>query len=633
MDRKRATRGGPDTKRAPKYVSTKRSPSPEVIKKYPPRGSPGTKRSISPKEAKVRKSSKSPRREEKKKPKKEENVKAESSPSPKVGRPKRGQQPSPKGEKLEGKTRESTSSIATQSTSKTVTLSTAVDEAELKRAKRVKNSQEPRSHTPASELSRRSLSRSVSQSVERFSHADFSDNENDFSKEYDTQMSYVKRGKSLLSSDRLVAAGNLGVVFYLLLVPTLTLFFTYTCSARGCPLKVISLANLQKLETFVNLELTGVFAGFTVVVALLATFPLGRIVNIYTERGENVYYFNGLATGLFVAIAMGISEYLKYPVVDLIYKNFFQLSLLSILNGLSLAVCLYFRAKRIPEYLWNSQARSGQKLVDFFLGREITPLWFNRIDVKLVQNRISTLLTLTLTSIFFYKSIQFVPKKKLIEGELTFVEEVIAIVETIRFNEASALASGLLILYLLDLLLHEHHLTSSFDLQYEGVGGLLLTRYAAFPFLISILPKYILEQRIVNPPRWILATVAVIFIAGIILKRISNRIKYEYRLNPLNRKFDDLGTIPTHQNKRLIVSGLWGFVRHPNYLGEVITFLSLLPLLYIKFSWIPLASILYIVIFFFHRALRVDDRNRNRYISAWTRYTSLVPKLLVPKVF
>lgn len=36
----------------------------------------------------------------------------------------------------------------------------------------------------------------------------------------------------------------------------------------------------------------------------------------------------------------------------------------------------------------------------------------------------------------------------------------------------------------------------------------------------------------------------------------------------------DLKTIPTATGKSLIVSGLWGFVRHPNYLGDIIMALA-----------------------------------------------------------
>ena len=38
--------------------------------------------------------------------------------------------------------------------------------------------------------------------------------------------------------------------------------------------------------------------------------------------------------------------------------------------------------------------------------------------------------------------------------------------------------------------------------------------------------------------------------------------------------FQDLQSIPTSTGKRLLVSGWWGLVRHPNYLGDLILALS-----------------------------------------------------------
>jgi len=32
----------------------------------------------------------------------------------------------------------------------------------------------------------------------------------------------------------------------------------------------------------------------------------------------------------------------------------------------------------------------------------------------------------------------------------------------------------------------------------------------------------------------------------------------------------DLETIPTSRGRKLLVSGWWGWVRHPNYLGDII---------------------------------------------------------------
>ena len=40
--------------------------------------------------------------------------------------------------------------------------------------------------------------------------------------------------------------------------------------------------------------------------------------------------------------------------------------------------------------------------------------------------------------------------------------------------------------------------------------------------------------------------------------------------------FTDLETLPTAGGKKLLISGWWGLVRHPNYLGEIL----------IQWSWV-----------------------------------------------
>ena len=104
------------------------------------------------------------------------------------------------------------------------------------------------------------------------------------------------------------------------------------------------------------------------------------------------------------------------------------------------------------------------------------------------------------------------------------------------YNCASLVVSGLLVLYALDLLIFEHHLAASYQINSEGCGAELLLRFATFPFLLSFLPRFLLDQNIeINC--YLSAAVAVIFILGLAVKRCSNCLKYEYRLRPADAKF------------------------------------------------------------------------------------------------
>lgn len=97
--------------------------------------------------------------------------------------------------------------------------------------------------------------------------------------------------------------------------------------------------------------------------------------------------------------------------------------------------------------------------------------------------------------------------------------------------------------------------------------------------------------------------------------------------------FPAVETLPTFQGKRLLVSGVWGKLRNPNYTGDLICNLILaLPLIW-NFAWSPVVCVLYMTIVLIHRAARVNSRNLARYNSAWTRYCTRVKYQLVPFIY
>lgn len=62
-----------------------------------------------------------------------------------------------------------------------------------------------------------------------------------------------------------------------------------------------------------------------------------------------------------------------------------------------------------------------------------------------------------------------------------------------------------------------------------------------------------------------------------------------------NTLFTDLKSIPTATGKGLLVTGWWGFVRHPNYLGDIIMALAWsLPCgKFLKLRWILLTMLMW----------------------------------------
>ena len=96
--------------------------------------------------------------------------------------------------------------------------------------------------------------------------------------------------------------------------------------------------------------------------------------------------------------------------------------------------------------------------------------------------------------------------------------------------------------------------------------------------------------------------------------------------------FIDLESMPTFHGKKLLVSNLWGIMRHPNYTGDILIHIALaLPGILTK-QMIAASPALLTILMLVHRAWRDHDRCRRRYGAAWQRYCSRVPSVLIPKI-
>lgn len=406
------------------------------------------------------------------------------------------------------------------------------------------NTPEPSQHSNLTPTPSRKTT--VSRSVSRFSHSnyddnsEYSDNGADYEKTTDNKTEYSRR----IVTKSLEFGGTKGAFLWFLTIPVICFFIQYYCNKTSCKsYKASNLNELKSLKTYYNLDVSLLYLAFTTGVALLSAIPLGRFVKHYGDKGINEYYFNGLTSAIIATAGITISEYTKiYPIIDLIYKNYIQLYVTSIAYALIISTFCYFRSRNIPMAQWNPYAKthwsdSNIKIsfFDFFVGRSINPKWFHVIDIKLVHYRISLILTLILNGIFAYKNLVFAQLPT--ETTLSLPEKVLNIIENVKFDQLSLVISGLIIIYVLDLLIFEHHLTSSFELQNEGVGSSLLVRYAVFPFVFSMISKYSFEHQMTNVPDWAVILLVVGFLFGVGLKRYSNSIKYQYRMTPDLKKF------------------------------------------------------------------------------------------------
>ncbi|XP_078064244.1 delta(14)-sterol reductase LBR-like, partial [Mustelus asterias] len=197
---------------------------------------------------------------------------------------------------------------------------------------------------------------------------------------------------------------------------------------------------------------------------------------------------------------------------------------------------------------------------------------------------------------------------------------------------AMILVNSFQLLYVMDALWNEEAILTTMDIVHDGFGYML-----AFGDLVWVPFAYSLQAYyLVNHPNELSWPVALMIIAlntvGYIIFRGANSQKNAFRRNPQDPKLAHLKTIPTATGKSLIVSGWWGFVRHPNYLGDLI--MALAWSLPCGFNHIiPYFYIIYFTCLLIHREARDEHQCRKKYGVAWNKYCQQVRYRIFPYIY
>lgn len=306
------------------------------------------------------------------------------------------------------------------------------------------------------------------------------------------------------------------------------------------------IGELKSLENLVNLQSFYFAVAIHFSTVLISLLPVGRIVKL--PDSEKEYKFNGILSAVIISGFLFALELKNLDILTAFYNNIDRLLFISIIKNINVSAVLYFLAKYRPNGEANAYGNSGKFLNDFVAGREVNPKFFNRFDAKRIHSVQSTVLLLLINIALLFKNVSIPSIEVASEGspineliKQTYAN-FIFIINNSEFNVAGFVVSSLLIVYALDLLIYEHHLATSFQINDEGCGAEILLRLATFPFLVSFLPRYLFAHD-VSVNGYILAFASVIFIIGLIIKRGSNCLKFHYRLHPSDAKFKGTSVI------------------------------------------------------------------------------------------
>uniref|UniRef100_A0A8C6VSB5 Delta(14)-sterol reductase LBR n=1 Tax=Nothobranchius furzeri TaxID=105023 RepID=A0A8C6VSB5_NOTFU len=406
--------------------------------------------------------------------------------------------------------------------------------------------------------------------------------------------------------------GKLGAFFWLLFLPAWVLFLILQVNQEDP-----SLTNFPPpfppLETFWDLRALGFVLLWILLQALLYILPIGKLSDgVPLRSGETLRY---RTNGFFAfAVSAAVVAAAMYLDVDLTYihSHFLQLAVASFLVSLLLSVYLFVRARSAGLGELALGGNSGNVVYDFFKGRELNPR-IKGFDLK-----------------FFCEMRPGLIGWCLINFAMALAEMKHQGLETP--SSSMILVNVFQLLYVIDGLWNEEAILTTMDLMHDGFGFMLAFGDLVWvPFTYTLQAYYLVDHP--NPLSLpVLFAIVVLKLVGFYIFRKSNSEKNAFRRNPSDPRFSHMKTIPTATGKSLLVSGWWGVVRHPNYLGDLLMALAWsLPCGFRHL--LPWYYMIYFIILLVHRDSRDMSDCRRKYGSAWDEYCRTVRYRIIPRVY
>ncbi|KAG7322756.1 hypothetical protein KOW79_014102 [Hemibagrus wyckioides] len=344
---------------------------------------------------------------------------------------------------------------------------------------------------------------------------------------------------------------------------------------------------------------------------LLYLLPVGKVSEglVLRDGSRLKYPINGFHALCVTAVLVCVCVCLGVPLA-LLYELMVPLAVCAVGVAFLLSLYLYARSFWAPTHALAIGGNTGHAVYDFFIGRELNPR-IGSFDLKyFCELRPGLIGWVVLNAVMLLK-----------EVELRGSPSV-----------SMLLVNAFQLLYVTDALWNEEAVLSTMDIVHDGFGFML-----AFGDLVWVPFTYGLQAAfLVSHPHMLtpFRALAIILLNGIgyYVFRKSNSQKNQFRRDPTHKSVRHLETIATATGKRLLVSGWWGFVRHPNYLGDIL--MALAWSLPCGFSHIlPYFYVLYFSALLVHREARDERQCRAKYGAAWEAYCRRVPYRIIPYIY
>uniref|UniRef100_A0A8C6IGU5 Delta(14)-sterol reductase TM7SF2 n=1 Tax=Mus spicilegus TaxID=10103 RepID=A0A8C6IGU5_MUSSI len=377
--------------------------------------------------------------------------------------------------------------------------------------------------------------------------------------------------------------GPLGVAALLILLPAT--MFHLLLAARSGPARLLALPaylpGLEELWSPWALLLLFIWLGLQVALYLLPARKVAEGLEL-KDKSRLRYPINGFQALVLTALLMGLGVSVGLP-LGALPGMLLPLAFATTLTSFIFSLLLYAKALVAPASALAPGGNSGNSMYDFFLGRELNPR-LGSFDFKYFCELRPGLIGWVCINLALLMQ----------EAELRGSPSL-----------AMWLVNGFQLLYVGDALWYEESVLTTMDIIHDGFGFMLVFGDLAWvPFTYSLQAQFLLYH---PQPLGLPMALLICLLKG-------------------------LETIPTATGRQLLVSGWWGMVRHPNYLGDLIMALAwslpcglshLLPYFYV----------LYFTALLVHREARDEQQCLQKYGRAWQEYCKRVPYRIIPYVY
>ncbi|XP_062393209.1 delta(14)-sterol reductase TM7SF2 [Sardina pilchardus] len=354
-----------------------------------------------------------------------------------------------------------------------------------------------------------------------------------------------------------------------------------------------------------------IVVGWMLLQSFLYLLPIGKLSEglVLRDGSRLKYPINGYYALCCSAVVIGLGLWLDMPLAYL-FELIIPLAVAAIAVSYLLSLYLYIRSFWAPAHDLALGGNTGNPMYDFFIGRELNPR-IAGFDLKyFCELRPGLIGWVVLNLAMLLKEVELRGSPSL----------------------AMLLVNSFQLLYVTDALWNEEAVLTTMDIVHDGFGFMLAFGDLAWvPFTYGLQAVFLVAHPQSLSP---LGAAGIVLLNGLgyYIFRKSNSQKNQFRRDPTQQSVAKLETIATATGKRLLVSGWWGFVRHPNYLGDIL--MALAWSLPCGFSHIaPYFYVIYFSILLIHREDRDERQCRAKYGLAWDTYCKRVPYRIIPYVY